>query len=81
VPALSSARTIPAPRTAPQELGGRQPRIEDQRDLGILRRARQQRADGRGLAGADLAGQLDEAAGLVDAVQQMRERIRVPALR
>ncbi len=61
-----------------QELGGRQPRIEDQRDLGILRRARQQRADGRGLAGTDLAGELDEAAGLVDAVDQMRERIGVP---
>ena len=62
-----------------QKLGGRQARIEDQSDLGGLRRAREQRADGRGLAGADLAGQLDEAAGFVDAVDQMRQRVGVPA--
>ena len=43
-----------------------------------LRRLRQQRADHRGLAGAHLAGELDEAAGLVDAVDQVRQRLRVP---
>src|SRR5688500_108606 len=38
----------------------------------------QQRAhDGR-FSGADLASQLNEAAGLGDAVQKMRERLRMP---
>ncbi len=63
---------------AQQKFRGRDPRIQDDRDVGVLRHARQQRAhDGR-LAGADLAGQLHETAGLVDAVQQVRERLGVP---
>ena len=53
-----------------QELGRRHARIQDQRDLGVLGRLRQQRANHRGLAGAHLAGELDEAAGLVDAIHQ-----------
>ena len=61
-----------------QELRRRHLRIEDQGDLGVLRRLRQQRAHDGGLAGADLAGELHEAAGLVDAVQQVRQRLGVP---
>ena len=61
-----------------QELRRGHARIEDQRDLGVLRRLRQERAHDGGLAGADLAGELHEAAGLVDAVQQVRQRLGVP---
>ena len=61
-----------------QELRRCHARIEDQRDLGVLRRLRQQRPNYRGLAGADFAGELDEAASFVDAVDQVRERLRVP---
>ena len=61
-----------------QELRRRHARIEDQRDFGVFGRLRQQRADHRGLAGAHLAGELDEAAGLVDAIHQVRQRLRVP---
>ena len=61
-----------------QELGGRDARVEDQRDVGVARQLLEQAADDRGLAGAHLAGQLDEAARLVDAVQQVRERLRMP---
>ena len=43
-----------------------------------LRRLRQQRANYRGLARAHFARELDEAAGLVDAIHQVRERLRVP---
>src|SRR4029077_16930890 len=39
---------------------------------------REERTHDGGLAGADFAGELHEAAGLVDAVQQVRERLRVP---
>jgi hypothetical protein len=60
-----------------QELGGGHARIENHRDIGVLRDARQQRAHDRGLAGAHLAGQLNETAGLVDAVEQVRQRLRV----
>ena len=52
--------------------------IEDHRDVGMTRHALEQRAHDRGLAGADFAGELNEAAGLVDAVQQVRERLRMP---
>ena len=61
-----------------QELGRRDPRVEDQRDLGVTRQLLEQAADHRRLARADLASQLDEAAGLVDAVQQVRQRFGVP---
>ena len=60
-----------------QELGGGDARVEDQRDFGVLRDLREQRADGGGLAGADLAGELDEAAGLADAVNEVRKRLRM----
>ena len=63
---------------ASRNSGRRHARIEDQRDLGVLRRLRQQRAHHRGLAGAHLAGELDEAAGLVDAIHQVRQGLRVP---
>ncbi len=61
-----------------QELGGRDARIQDQRDVAMRRQLLQQAAQHRRLAGADLAGELDEAAGLADAVGEMRERLRVP---
>ena len=60
------------------ELDGRQLRVEDDGDVGMARHALEQRAHHGGLAGADLAGQLDEAAGFVDPVQQMRERLGMP---
>ena len=62
-----------------QEIQRREPRIDDQGDFRVLGRARQQRADRGGLAGADLAGQLDEAAGFIDAVDQVRQRIGMVA--
>ena len=61
-----------------QELGRRDPWIEDQGDVRVDRQLLEQAADHRGLAGAHLARELDEAARLVDAVQQVRERLRVP---
>ncbi len=60
-----------------QEFGGRHPRVQDQRDIAVGRELLQQAAQHRGLAGADLAGELDEAAGLADAVGQVRQRLRV----
>ena len=62
-----------------QEIQRREPRIDDQGDFRVLGRTRQQRADRGGLAGADLAGQLDEAAGFIDAVDQVRQRVGVVA--
>ena len=59
------------------ELQGCQLGIEDHGHVGMAGHALQKRTDDGGLAGADLAGQLDEAAGFRDAVQQMSERLRV----
>ena len=56
-----------------QELGRSHARVEHQRDLGILGGLREQGADDGGLARAHLAGQLHEAAGFLDAVQQMSQ--------
>ncbi len=61
-----------------QELRRRDARVQDQRDFGMARQLLEQAADDRRLAGADLARQLDEAARLVDAVQQVRQRLGVP---
>src|SRR3546814_7824772 len=57
----------------------RQPRIEHQRNLGIFRQLLQQQPAERGLAGTDLAGELDKtaAATLADAIQQVRQGIAV----
>src|SRR5207302_7670609 len=60
-----------------QELRRRHPRIEDKRDLRVLRGLRQQRAHDRGLAGADLACELHKAARLVDAVQEVSQSFGV----
>jgi len=60
-----------------QKLDGRDPRIEYDRHVRMMRHAGQQGAHHRSLAGAHLAGELDEPAGFVDAVQQMRERLGV----
>ncbi len=56
-----------------QELGRRHARVEDERDLGVLRSLREQRPHHRRLAGADFAGELHEAARLIDAIQQMSQ--------
>src|SRR6185295_5122045 len=61
-----------------QELGRRNPRVQDQRNVGVLGQLLEQAADDRRLAGADLTRELDETTGLVDAVEQVRERLRVP---
>ena len=53
-------------------------RIENHRDVGVLRDARQKRAHDRGLAGSHLARQLYEAARFVDAIEQMSQRLGVP---
>ncbi len=51
-----------------QEFHRRDAGIQDHRNVGMMGDARQQRPYDRGLAGSHLAGQLDETAGLVDAV-------------
>src|SRR5262249_32517273 len=60
-----------------QELGRGHLGVEDQGNLGVLRRLRQQGANDRGFARADLAGQLHEAARLIDAVQQVSKGFSV----
>ena len=64
-----------------QELGHGDARVEDQRDLHAVRLAREQRTHQRGLAGTHLARELDEAARLADAVDEMRERLGVAGAR
>ena len=61
-----------------QELGRRDAGVQDQRDVRVARQLLEQAADHGGLAGADLARELDETARLVDAVQQVRERLGMP---
>ena len=61
-----------------QELRGRDARVQDQRDVAVRRQLLQEAAQHGRLAGADLAGELDEAAGLADAVGEVRERLGVP---
>ena len=56
---------------------GRELRIEDERDLGAGLDALEQRAAERRLAGADLAGDRDEALAVLDAVEQVGERLAV----
>ena len=61
-----------------QELDDRQLRIEHDRDVRIVRHAiQQQRADQRRLAGTDFAGQLNEAAALGYAVNQVCKSLTV----
>src|SRR5262245_10501556 len=60
------------------EFCGRDARIENQGDFSVLRNLAEEATDDRGLAGANLASQLDEAAGLVDAIEKMSERLGVP---
>ena len=61
-----------------QELGRRDAGVQDQRDVRVARQLLEQAADHGGLARADLARELDEPARLVDAVQQVRERLGMP---
>jgi hypothetical protein len=60
-----------------QQLHRIQPRIQHQRGVGVLGQPVQQQPAERGLAGADFAGELHEAAAaaLLDAVEQMRQRV------
>ncbi len=60
-----------------QQLLGREQRIEDQRDVDALGEPIEEQAAYGRLAGPDLAGELDEAAVLLDAVEQMGERLLV----
>src|SRR5690606_4860652 len=62
-----------------EKIPRRELRIEDQRDLGLLGKLLEEAADQRRLARADLAGELDEAAAFGDAVDQMSERVGMPA--
>ena len=60
-----------------QEFDSRYARIQNHGDVGVMRNPGQERAHHCGLAGTYLAGELNEAAGFVDAVEQMRECLRV----
>ena len=60
-----------------QELRGRDARIQDQRDVAVRRELLQEAAEHGRLAGADLARQLDEAAGLADAIGEVSEGLGV----
>ena len=60
-----------------QELRGRHARIQYHGNVRMVRQPREERAHDGCLAGADLASQLNEAAGLVDAVQKVREGLGV----
>ena len=56
-----------------QKLHGRDARIQNHRDIRVMRDARQQGAHDGGFARADFSGQLDEASRFIDAIQQMRQ--------
>jgi hypothetical protein len=60
-----------------EEFRGRDARVQDQRDVTVRRELLQEAAEHGRLAGADLARQLDEAAGLADAVGEMSECLGV----
>jgi hypothetical protein len=53
-------------------------RIEDDGHVRVSRHTFQQRTHHRRLARAHLPGELNEAAGLGNAVQEVRQRLRVP---
>ena len=55
----------------------RHPRVQDERHVGVVRHLRQQATHHRGLAGAHFARQLHEATRMGDAIQQMRQGLRV----
>jgi hypothetical protein len=56
----------------------RQRRVEDEGRGAVVLQAAQERAQERGLAGADLAGEQDEALVLLDAVEQLCEGLAMP---
>ena len=60
-----------------QEFRGRDARVQDQRDVAMRRELLQEAAEHGRLAGSDLARQLDEAAGLADAIGEVGERLGV----
>ncbi|MNG08073.1 hypothetical protein D3C84_914050 [compost metagenome] len=60
-----------------QQLGDAVFGIEDDRNFGVLRQLLEQAAAHRGLAGADIAGQQDETAVAVDAVEQAGQSLAV----
>ena len=51
--------------------------IQDHGDIGVMRDTRQEGAHHGGFAGAHFAGQLDEATRFIDAIQQMRQGLRM----
>jgi hypothetical protein len=64
-----------------QEFGDCHARVEDQGNVDVGRLARKQRTHDRGLAGANLAGELDETAGRAHPVEEMAERLGVATAR
>jgi hypothetical protein len=58
-----------------EELVCAQARVEDERGLEFVAEFFEELAADRGLAGADFAGEFDEAFALVDAEEQMVERL------
>src|SRR5262249_52352604 len=60
-----------------QKLPELEQRIEDQRDVDVLRESAEEQTTHRRLAGADLAGELHDAAVLLDAEEQVRQRFLV----
>ncbi|MOA32369.1 hypothetical protein D3C78_1535830 [compost metagenome] len=61
-----------------QQFEGGQLGVEDEGDVAVRRHLFQQAAADGGLAGADLAGEQDEAAVDLQAVQQVRQRFPMP---
>ncbi len=60
-----------------EKLDRRHPRIQYDRDVGVMRNPRQQGAHHGGFTRADFPGQLNEAPGFVDSIQQMRQSFGV----
>ena len=61
-----------------QEFRARQLGVQDDRHVGELGKLLEQGTDEGRLAGAHFAGELDEAAAFLDAVDEVRERLPVP---
>ena len=60
-----------------EELRGRERRVGDERRVDVLREPIEEQTAQRGLADADLSGEVHDAAPLLDAPAQMRERLFV----
>jgi hypothetical protein len=73
----TAARHAELARNALEEVVPRERRVEDERRRDVGPEVGEERAQHRRLAGADLAGDADEAAGLGEAEAKMRERFGV----